>query len=77
MARARIWAMWALWLWVPDLGDMTLDQGNDTALGHGQPLCEILSDQTRRGLKVMAIWLKKKIKATYLMLTKSNPDFPL
>ena len=27
----------------PDLGDMTLGQGHNTALGHGQQLCEILS----------------------------------
>ena len=26
-----------------DLGDMTLAQGHDTPLGHGQQLCEILS----------------------------------
>ena len=26
-----------------DLGDMTLGQGHDTPLGHGQQLCEILS----------------------------------
>ena len=26
-----------------DLGDMTLSQGHDTSLGHGQQLCEILS----------------------------------
>ena len=26
-----------------DLGDMTLDQGHDTPLGHGQQVCEILS----------------------------------
>ena len=26
-----------------DLGDMTLGQGNDTPLGHGQKLCEIFS----------------------------------
>ena len=26
-----------------DLGDMTLVQGHDTPLGHGQQLCEILS----------------------------------
>ena len=25
-----------------DLGDMTLGQGHDTPLGHGQQLCEIL-----------------------------------
>ena len=32
--------MCALW---PELGDMTLGQGHDTPLGHGQQLCEILS----------------------------------
>ena len=26
-----------------DLGDMTLGQGHDTPLGHGQQLCEIIS----------------------------------
>ena len=26
-----------------DLGDMTLDQGHVTLLGHGQQMCEILS----------------------------------
>ena len=26
-----------------DLGDMTLSQGHDTTLSHGQKLCEILS----------------------------------
>ena len=36
------------WFWVcvhcdHDLGDMTLGQGHDTSLGHGQQLCEILS----------------------------------
>ena len=33
-----------------DLGDMTLGQGHDTPLGHGQQLCEILS---RSNLAVM------------------------
>ena len=35
------------WLFVHcdlDLGDMTLCRDHDTTLGHGQQLCEILSD---------------------------------
>ena len=40
MAEIRISGMSALDL---GLGDMTLSQGHDTPLGHGQQLCEILS----------------------------------
>ena len=35
-----------------DLGDMTLGQGHDTPLGHGQQLCEILS----RSEEVTKLW---------------------
>ena len=38
MARIQILDMCEL-----DFGDMTLGQGHDTPLGHGQQLCEILS----------------------------------
>ena len=40
MARTRFWVCVHYDL---DLGDMTLGQGHDTPLGHGQQLCEILS----------------------------------
>ena len=40
MARTQILGMCRCDL---DLGDMTLGQGHDTSLGHGQQLCEILS----------------------------------
>ena len=40
MARTRFWVCVHC---DHDLGDMTLGQGHDTPLGHGLPLCEILS----------------------------------
>ena len=40
MAQTWIFGTCALYL---DLGDMTLDQGHDTLLSHGQQLWEILS----------------------------------
>ena len=40
MARTRFWVFVHCDL---DLGDMTLRQGHDTSLRHGQQLCEILS----------------------------------
>ena len=40
MARTRYWVYVHCDL---DLGEMTLGQGHDTSLGHGQQLCEILS----------------------------------
>ena len=39
-----LWPRQGLWLcMLCDLGNITLDQGHDTPLGHGQQLCEILS----------------------------------
>ena len=35
-----------------DLGDMTLGQGHDTPLGHGQQLCAILSKIGTSGYEV-------------------------
>ena len=48
MDRTRIWVCVHCDL---DLGDMTLRQGHDTPLGHGQQLCEILS-RSDRGKKL-------------------------
>ena len=41
-----VWNIIQIWVCVHcdlDLGDMTMGQGQDTPLGHGQQLCEILS----------------------------------
>ena len=46
----ELWPRHRFWLCVHcdlDLGDMTLGQGHDTPLSHGQQLCEILSRSDR------------------------------
>ena len=50
MARTRIWLCV---YWDIDLGDMTLGQGHDTPLGHGQQLSEVLF-KSKLAEKVMA-----------------------
>ena len=34
-----------------ELGDMTLGQGHDTPLGHGQQFCEIISSRSDKGVR--------------------------
>ena len=36
---------------VLDLGDMTLGQGHDKPFGHGQQLCEILSNRSNMAVR--------------------------
>ena len=46
LGSEELWPRHGFWICVHcdlDLGGMTLDQGYDTPLGHGQQLCEILS----------------------------------
>ena len=51
--REELWSEHGIWVCVHcdlDLGSMTLGQGHDTPLGHGQELCEI-SSRTEKGLR--------------------------
>ena len=53
--REKLWRKHRFWLCVHcglDLSDMTLGQGHDTPLCHGQQLCEIISKSKKSSKKL-------------------------